>query len=37
MYSHEDNDEFATGIPQIATVPFGILFVLALIRICASL
>ena len=31
MYSHEDKDKFATMITLIATVPFGILFVLALI------
>lgn len=37
MYSHEDKDKFATMITLIATVPFSILFVLALIRICASL
>lgn len=37
MYSHEDKDRFATRITLIATVPFGILFVLALICICASL
>lgn len=37
MGSHEDKDKFATMITLIATVPFGILFVLALICICASL
>lgn len=37
MYSHEDKDKFATRITLIATVPFGILFVLALICIRASL
>lgn len=37
MYSHEDKDKFATMITLIATVPFVILFVLALICICASL
>ena len=37
MYTHEDKDRFATMITLIATVPFGILFVLALICICASL
>jgi hypothetical protein len=37
MYSHEDKDKFATKITLIAAVPFGILFILALICICASL
>lgn len=37
MYSHEDKDKFATKITLIATIPFGILFVIALIGICASL
>lgn len=37
MYSHEDKDKFATMITLIATVPFGILFVLALICILVNL
>lgn len=37
MYSHEDKDKFATRITLIATVPFGILFVLAMIGIIVSL
>lgn len=37
MYSHEDKDKFATMITLIATVPFGILFVLAMIAILVSL
>lgn len=37
MYSHEDKDKFATMITLIATVPFAILFVLAMIRIIVSL
>lgn len=37
MYSHEDKGKFATMITLITTVPFGILFVLALICICANL
>lgn len=37
MGSHEDKDRFATMITLIATVPFGILFVLALTCILVSL
>lgn len=37
MYSHEDKDRFATMITLIATVPFGILFVLAMIAILVNL
>lgn len=37
MGSHEDKDRFATAIVLIATVPFVILFVLAMIRIGAGL
>ena len=37
MYSLEDTDRFATMITRIATVLFGILFVLALIAILVSL
>ena len=37
MGTHEDKDKFATKITLIAAAPFGILFVLALICICASL
>lgn len=37
MYSHEDKDKFATTIPLIATVPFAILFVLAMICIFVNL
>lgn len=37
MYSHEDRDRFATKITLIATVPFVILFILALIGIIVSL
>lgn len=37
MFSHEDKDKFATMITLIATVPFAILFVIALICICTSL
>lgn len=37
MYSHEDKDKFATTITLIATVPFVILFVLAMICILVSL
>jgi hypothetical protein len=37
MYSHEDKDKFATMITLIATVPFALLFIIALICICASL
>lgn len=31
MGYHEDKDKFATMITLIATVPFGILFVLAIL------
>lgn len=37
MYSHRDKDKFATMITLIATVPFVILFVLAMIEIVVSL
>lgn len=37
MYSHEDKDKFATMITLIATVPFVILFVLAMIATLTSL
>lgn len=37
MYSHEDKDKFATMITLIATVPFVVLFVLAMICILVSL
>ena len=37
MYSHEDKDRFATRITLIATVPFVLLFILAMIGIIASL
>lgn len=37
MDTHEDKNRFATMITLIATVPFGILFVLAMIRILVSL
>ena len=37
MYSHQDKDRFATMITLIATVPFGILFVLAMIAILINL
>lgn len=37
MYSHEDKDKFAIRITLIATVPFVILFILAMIRIFVSL
>lgn len=37
MYSYEDKDKFATMITLIATVPFAILFVLAMITILMSL
>lgn len=37
MYSHEDKDRFATMITLIATVPFVILFVIAVIGIIVSL
>lgn len=37
MYSHDDKDKFATKITLIATVPFAILFVLAMIAILINL
>lgn len=37
MYSHEDKDKFATMITLIATVPFVVLFILAMIGIIVSL
>ena len=37
MYSHEDKDKFATAIVLIATVPFVILFILAMVGIIVSL
>lgn len=37
MGSHEDKDRFATTITLIATVPFIILFILAMIGIIVSL
>lgn len=37
MYSHKDEVEFATRITLIATVPFVILFILAMIGIIVSL
>lgn len=37
MYSHEDKDKFATMITLIATVPFAVLFVLAMIGIIVNL
>ena len=37
MGSHEDKDRFATRITLIATVPFTILFILAMIGIIVSL
>lgn len=37
MYFHEDKDKFATRITLIATVPFDILFVLAMIAIPINL
>lgn len=37
MYSHEDKDKFATMITLIATIPFVILFILAMIGIIVSL
>lgn len=37
MYSHEDRDRFAIMISLIATVPFVILFILAMIGIIVSL
>ena len=37
MYSHEDKDKFAIKLTLIATVPFVILFILAMIEIIVSL
>lgn len=37
MGYHEDKDKFAIMISLIATVPFGILFVLAMIAILVNL
>ena len=37
MYSQHDNEKFATQITLIATLPFVILFVLAMIGIIESL
>lgn len=37
MGSHEDKDRFATMITLIATVPFVILFILAMIGTIVSL
>lgn len=37
MYSHDDKDKFAATITLIATVPFVILFVLAVIAILVNL
>lgn len=37
MGTQEDKDKFATMITLIATVPFGILFVLAMIAILVNL
>lgn len=37
MYSHEDRDRFAIKISLIATVPFVVLFILAMIGIIVSL
>lgn len=37
MYSLEDKDKFAIMITLIATVPFVILFILAMIGIIVSL
>ena len=37
MYSHEDRDKFAIRISLIATIPFIILFILAMIGIITSL
>ena len=37
MGYHEDKDKFATTITLIATVPFVILFILAMIGIIVSL
>ena len=37
MYSHEDRDRFAIRISLIATMPFVVLFILAMIEIIVSL
>ena len=37
MYSHEDKNKFATKITLLATVPFVVLFVLAMIAILVNL
>lgn len=37
MYSHEDGDKFAIKVSLIATIPFVVLFILAMIRIVVSL
>lgn len=37
MYSHQDKERFAIRITLIATIPFIILFILAMIRIFESL
>lgn len=37
MGPHEDKDRFATTITLIATIPFVILFILAMIGIIVSL
>lgn len=37
MYSHKDKDKFATEITLIATIPFVILFILAMVGIIVSL
>ena len=33
MYSHQDKDRFATAIVLIATVPFAVLTVIAIIAV----
>ena len=37
MYSHQDNEKFATRITLIAAIPFVILFTLAMIGIIENL
>lgn len=37
MYSHQDHEKLATRITLITTIPFVILFILAMIRIIESL
>ncbi len=37
MGYHEDKDKFAIKISLIATLPFAVLFILAMIRIVTSL